>query len=63
MNLETMVFLNVYMKKKETHYTQKERNKTKIKLKIEVSSLTCLFVYKVLNQEVLDDRGKFEVSL
>lgn len=27
------------------------------------SSLTCLFVYKVLNQEVLDDRGKFEVSL
>lgn len=32
-------------------------------LKIEVCSLTCLFVYKVLNQEVLDDRGKFEVSL
>lgn len=32
-------------------------------LEIEVCSLTCLFVYKVLNQEVLDDRGKFEVSL
>lgn len=30
---------------------------------IEICSLTCLFVYKVLNQEVLDDRGKFEVSL
>lgn len=46
-------------------YTRKRnRNKKKlINLKIEVSSLTCLFVYKVLNQEVLDDRGKFEVSL
>lgn len=32
-------------------------------LEIEVCSLTCLFVYKVLKQEVLDDRGKFEVSL
>lgn len=70
MNLENMVFLNVYMRKerkkerKTKHIThRKERYKTKIKLKIEVSSLTCLFVYKVLNQEVLDDRGKFEVSL
>lgn len=35
-------------------------NIRQIKLKsIDVSSLTCLFVYKVLNQEVLDDRGKF----
>lgn len=32
-------------------------------LEVEICSLTCLFVYKVLNQEVLDDRGKFEVSL
>lgn len=48
---------------KERNTYRKERNKTKIKLKIEVCSLTCLFVYKVLNQEVLDDRGKFEVSL
>lgn len=48
--------------KNETH-TEKNETKQKIKLKIEVCSLTCLFVYKVLNQEVLDDRGKFEVSL
>ena len=29
---------------------------------IKVSSLTCLFVYKVLNQEVLDDRGNLQLS-
>lgn len=69
-----MVYLIVYIKKKEgkknrkenekhiTHRKERKQNK-KIKLKVEVSSLTCLFVYKVLNQEVLDDRGKFEVSL
>lgn len=45
---------------------RRKKNEKKIiilYLKIEVCSLTCLFVYKVLNQEVLDDRGKFEVSL
>lgn len=46
-----------------THRKERNKKTKKIKLKIEVSSLTCLFVYKVLNQEVLDDRGKFEVSL
>lgn len=51
-------------KKSGKNETHTEKNETKqIKLKIEVCSLTCLFVYKVLNQEVLDDRGKFEVSL
>lgn len=42
---------------------KKKKQKNNYKLRIKVSSLTCLFVYKVLNQEVLDDRGKFEVSL
>lgn len=44
-------------------HTHKKKKKNNNKLRVEVSSLTCLFVYKVLNQEVLDDRGKFEVSL
>ena len=30
---------------------------------IKVSSLTYLFVYKVLNQEVLDDRGNLQLSV
>lgn len=41
----------------------RKRNKIMYLSRVEVSSLTCLFVYKVLNQEVLDDRGKFEVLL
>lgn len=53
------------LKKKKSKKTKqkdkKKRNNNKPRVKI--SSLTCLFVYKVLNQEVLDDRGKFEVSL
>lgn len=42
---------------------KKNKNNNTVPIAIEVCSLTCLFVYKVLNQEVLDDRGKFEVSL
>lgn len=46
-------------KKKARKRNKKNNNEPRVK----ISSLTCLFVYKVLNQEVLDDRGKFEVSL
>lgn len=56
----SVIFCN-YLKKQKKK--QKKNKNKKINLKIEVRSLTCLFVYKVLNQEVLDDRGKFEVSL
>lgn len=66
----THIYIYIYSKskgKQNTLHTEKRTQKNKkIKLtkkKVEVSSLTCLFVYKVLNQEVLDDRGKFEVSL
>lgn len=56
--------LYTYEKKKRLKKTKnRQKHKNKSKKKVEVSSLTCLFVYKVLNQEVLDDRGKFEVSL
>lgn len=48
-------------KKQENETKSQKRNNNEPRVKI--SSLTCLFVYKVLNQEVLDDRGKFEVSL
>lgn len=47
--------------KKKMHKKKKKNNDNEPRVK--VSSLTCLFVYKVLNQEVLDDWGKFEVSL
>lgn len=50
-------------KKRKMIKQNAKKYKKKLNLKIEVRSLTCLFVYKVLNQEVLDDRGKFEVSL
>jgi len=56
---ENKINLNKTARENETHKKKKNNNK----LRIKVSSLTCLFVYKVLNQEVLDDRGKFEVSL
>lgn len=42
------IILYLFQKKKKILYNSK----------IEESSLTRLFVYKVLNQEVLDDRGE-----
>ena len=39
-----------------TYYRNNRKNRRE---SIDVRSLTCFFVYKVLNQEVLDDRGKF----
>lgn len=49
--------------KKSKKTKQKKTKKNNNEPQVKISSLTCLFVYKVLNQEVLDDRGKFEVSL
>jgi len=51
--------------RKQGNETQrlKKKKKNNNKPRVKVSSLTCLFVYKVLNQEVLDDRGKFEVEV
>jgi len=54
-------FLQKRKKSKKTK--QKDSKKNNNEPRVKISSLTCLFVYKVLNQEVLDDRGKFEVSL
>lgn len=50
-------------KKKSKKTKRKDAKKNNNEPRVKISSLTCLFVYKVLNQEVLDDRGKFEVSL
>lgn len=49
--------------KKKARKRNKKKQKNNNEPQVKISSLTCLFVYKVLNQEVLDDRGKFEVSL
>lgn len=50
-------------KRKKARKRNKKTKKNNNEPQVKISSLTCLFVYKVLNQEVLDDRGKFEVSL
>lgn len=63
LNLIKVWRYSLQKKEKKSKKTKQKDKKNNNEPQVKISSLTCLFVYKVLNQEVLDDRGKFEVSL
>lgn len=60
---ESDKIMELFSPKRKKQENEKDAKKNNNEPRVKISSLTCLFVYKVLNQEVLDDRGKFEVSL